>query len=38
VIELPELLVLAVFYVVPIAIIAGIYILIRGRRGRSKGR
>ena len=34
--ELPELLVLAVFYLVPVAIIAAIYLLIRGRRGRSK--
>jgi hypothetical protein len=34
--ELPELLVLAVFYLVPVAIIAGIYLLIRSRRRRSK--
>jgi hypothetical protein len=32
VIELPELLVLAVFYLVPIAIIAGIFWLVRRRR------
>lgn len=31
-VELPELAVLAVFYLVPIAIIAGIYLLIRRRR------
>ena len=31
-VEPPELLVLAVFYLVPIAVIAGIYWLIRGRR------
>jgi hypothetical protein len=34
--ELPELLVLAVFYLVPIAIIAGIFLLVRSRRGGSK--
>jgi hypothetical protein len=36
VIELPELIVLALFYLVPIAIIAGIFLLVRGRRGGSK--
>ena len=30
--EMPELLVLAVFYLVPVAIIAGIFLLVRGRR------
>ena len=35
-VELPELVVLALFYLVPIAIIAGIYLLVRSRRGGSK--
>ena len=35
-IELPELIVLALFYLVPIAIIAGIYLFVRGRRKGSK--
>jgi hypothetical protein len=34
--ELPELLVLAVFYLVPVAIIAGILLLVRSGRGGSK--
>ena len=34
--ELPELLVLALFYLVPVGIIAGVYLLVRSRRGGSK--
>jgi hypothetical protein len=34
--ELPELLVLAVFYLVPVAIFAGIFLLVRSRRRGPK--
>ena len=37
-VEAPELVVLAVFYLVPIAIVAGIYLLVRSRRSGSKRR